>query len=114
MSDKPLIGPARYSSVTRNNATVFLVGSARSNVLKGHNPTVGESNYLARIRNTWRETRITRRIVQRGSEIRVPRAAIGVRVSSVVSIKPGFYRTAAHVAHDLLIGGTPRQPNRGS
>src|SRR5436853_1248305 len=93
----------------------FWSALARSNVLKRHNSTVAKSNYLARIRDTWRETRITKRIVQRGAEIRVPRAAIGIGgISSVVCVKPGFYRIAAHIAHDFSIGRTPCQPYGGS
>src|SRR5437667_9703324 len=81
--------------------------------MEGYNPAVGESNYFARIRDAWRETGITKRMIQRCSEIWVPRAAIWIRVSSVVSIKPGFYRIAAHVPHNFSIRRTPGQPRSG-
>src|SRR5262249_4548653 len=87
----------------------------RSDVLEGHDSAVGESNYFARIRDTWWETGITKRLVQRCAEIRVPRAAIWiVRVSSVVSINPGFHRIAAQVPYDFSIRRTPGQPRSGS
>src|SRR4051794_21398518 len=96
----------------------FWSALARSNVLKRHNSAVAKSNYLARIRDAWRETCITKRIVQRGAEIRVPRAAIGIGgISSVVCVKqvsiglppilPMIFRSGEPHASHTAVRGIP-------
>jgi len=87
----------------------------RLHVLEGRNPAISESHYLAGIRDTLREPGITKRIVQRRSEIDVPRGVIWVVwVTSVIGVNPGFCRTTAHVAYNLSIGRPPRQPHGGA
>ena len=81
----------------------------RCDVLEGHRFAVGESNELARIRDAWWEPRITKRIVQRGSEIFVQRFIRVVRVAGVISVNPSLRSTAAHISDNFSIGRTPRQ-----
>src|SRR6266540_1882883 len=83
----------------------------RCDVLEGHRFAVRESDELARIRDAWREPRITKRIVQRRPEIFVQRFIRVVRVAGVISVNPSLRSTAAHVADNSSIGRTPRQPN---
>src|SRR6188472_4716914 len=86
----------------------------RCDVLEGHRFAVGESNELAMIRDAWREPRITKRIVQRRSEIFVQRFIRIVRVAGVIGVNPGLRCTAAHVTNNSSIGRTPRQPHGAS
>jgi hypothetical protein len=80
--------------------------------MEGRNPAIRESHNLARVRDTLREPGITKRIVQRRPEIDVPRSIIRIIwARSVISVDPGFCRSAAHIAHDFLVGRTPRQPD---
>src|SRR5437016_9453589 len=83
--------------------------------MEGDNPAVGESNDLARIRDSWRNVPIIKRIVQRSPEIWVPRpVAWVIRVRLVVNVKPGLPSTGAHVTDNFSIRRTPRQPDSGS
>src|SRR6266436_1754787 len=111
MSGKPLIGPAEYSSFTRQNAIEiwFLV---RCYVLEGHDSALGERNYLARIRNTWRDVRIIKWIVERIPKVS-PRRIWRI-ICGVVNVKPRLRRAAAHIAHNFSVRRTPRQPHGGS
>src|SRR4029453_7595514 len=83
-------------ATTRQNFWSALAGC---HVLERRNPAVGESDELARIRNAWREPRITKRIVQRRSEIFVQGRKRIVRVGGIVNVKPGLRLPSPHVAH---------------
>ena len=85
----------------------------RSQVLEGHNPAVGESHDLARVRNSRRKVRIIKRIVQRSPEIWVPWPVTRVG-RRVVNVNPGLPSTGPHVADNFSIGRTPREPHSGS
>src|SRR6266480_5439424 len=99
------IHPSR--ATTRQN---FRSALAR-HVPERRNPAVGESDQLARIRNALREPGISKRIIQRRTEIDVPRGVIRiVWVTSIISINPGFRPSATHVANDFSIRRPPRQP----
>src|SRR5215216_1425107 len=114
MSGMPWIRPAGIlSRHVPQRDRIFRSDLARCDVLEGYRFAVGESNELARIRDAWREPRITKRIVQRRPEIFVQRFIRVVRVAGVISINPSLRCTAAHVADNSSVGRTPRQPNGG-
>src|SRR4051812_6980586 len=100
-----------WRATTRQNSLIDLM---RSDVLIAHRFAAGKSNELASIRDAWREPRITKRIVQRRPEIFVQWFVRVVRIAGVISVNPSLRCTAAHVADDSSVGGTPRQPYRGS
>src|SRR5207249_4559213 len=101
-------------SFTRQNATEiwFLV---RCYVQEGYDSALGESNYFAGIRDTWRYVRIIKWIVERIPEVSPgPPRCVGRIIWRVVNVKPGLRRTAAHVAHNFSVRRTPRQPHGSS
>src|SRR4029450_6709195 len=106
--------PLEYSSVTWHNATEFLIALVRCDVLVRHHFAMGESDQLARIRDTWREPRITKGIVQRRPEVFVQGFKRIVRTRGVINVDPSLRRTAADVPDDSSIRPPPRQPHGGS
>src|SRR6185437_2863995 len=95
------------------NATEFLIClSVRRYVLEGCYPATRESNYLARVGDTWRNVRIIEWIVERIAEI-TPGPVRRI-IRRIVNVKPSLRRTSTHVAHNFSVRRTPRQPHSGS
>ena len=115
MSGKPWIRPVEIliRHVPQCDR-IFWWDLMRYDVLEGHRFAAGEGNELARIRDAWREPRITKRIVQRRPEIFVQRFIRIVRIAGVISVNPGLRCIAAHVTDNSSAGRTPCQPDGGS
>src|SRR5262245_55008387 len=87
----------------------------RCHVLERCHPATGECNYLGGVGNTGRNVRIIEWIVEGISKV-TPWRPRSVRwiIRRVVNVEPGLGWATAHVAQNLSIRRTPRQPDGGS